>query len=164
MMGAGKSTVGPALAERLGRDFVDLDAEIESMAGSRIVEIFEDEGEAGFRRREREAIAAWANRPVVVALGGGAIAQEGAARTLKESGVVVYLRGRVSTLVERLGDCDERPLLRELSPLARAARVSELLEVRKAAYESAGVVIDVDDRDPESIADLACAAILEATS
>jgi shikimate kinase len=164
MMGAGKSTVGPALAERLGRDFVDLDAEIERMAGSRIVEIFEDEGEVGFRRRESEAISAWANRAVVVALGGGAIAQEGAARTLNESGVVVYLRGRVATLVERLGDCEQRPLLRDLSPRERTAKVSELLKARKDAYESARLVVDVDEQDPESIADLACAAILEATS
>ena len=108
MMGAGKSTVGPVLAQRLGRDFVDLDTEIERMAGSLIVEIFEREGEEGFRRRERESISRWTRRPVVVALGGGAIVQEGAAEALRASGVVVYLRGRVSTLVDRLGDCGSR--------------------------------------------------------
>ena len=70
----------------------------------------------------------WSQRDAVVALGGGAIAQPGASAMLNESGVVVYLRGRVGTLVERLGDGSERPLLRGLSPADRAIRVEELLE------------------------------------
>ena len=153
MMGAGKSTVGPILAQRLGCEFVDLDAEVEREAGRSIVDIFESEGEAGFRRRERAAMETWSQRDAVVALGGGAIAQPGASAMLNESGVVVYLRGRVGTLVERLGDGSERPLLRGLSPADRAIRVEELLEARKAAYESARVVVDVDDAGAQRIAE-----------
>ena len=79
LMGAGKSTVGRLLAERLGRAFVDLDDEIAREAGRSIPEIFEAEGEAGFRRREREALERAGRTSHVVALGGGAISQPGIA-------------------------------------------------------------------------------------
>jgi shikimate kinase len=159
MMGAGKSTVGPILAERLGQEFVDLDAEIERVAGARIVEMFEHEGEEGFRRREREALHVQAARGAVVALGGGAIAQQGAIELLRETGVVVYLRGRVSTLAARLRDCSERPLLRGLSKVERVARLSELLGSRESAYQSAAVVVDIDERTPEEVVELALRAL-----
>lgn len=161
MMGAGKSTVGPALAGRLGRRFVDLDTEIERMAGISIVEIFRRETEAGFRRRERQAIARWAGRQVVVALGGGAVAQPGAAARLRACGVVVYLRASVATLLARLGDCRDRPLLRDLSSEARSARVEALLRERRRAYESASVVLDVDGLTPEVVALRGQRAVME---
>ena len=162
MMGAGKSTVGPVLARRMGRRFVDLDAEIERLAGAPINQIFEREGEEGFRRRERAAIRSWAGAAVVVALGGGAIAQPGAPEALRESGVVVYLRVRLDTLMARLGDCDTRPMLRDLDPQARRRRVEALLEDRGAAYESATVRVDVDDRNALDIARRAHQALEEA--
>src|SRR5688572_3788720 len=72
-MAAGKSTVGPLLAERLGRRWVDLDVRVEADAGRRVPEIFEAEGEMGFRRREAAALARVVDEPdVVVSCGGGA--------------------------------------------------------------------------------------------
>jgi shikimate kinase len=152
MMGAGKSSVGRALAARLGREFVDTDAEIEKTAGASVREIFEREGEAGFRARERAAIDALAGRPVVVALGGGAIAQPVAAERLAASGTVVWLRARPETLAARVGDADARPLLRGLGPDARIARIAELAAAREASHRTARIAVDTDELDPERVA------------
>jgi shikimate kinase len=152
MMGSGKSEVAARLAACLGRPCVDTDAEIERAAGASVAEIFEREGERGFRDRERAAIDACAGLPVVVALGGGAIAQPGACERLTGSGTVVYLRTRPETLLERIGDAAGRPLLRGLTAAARRARLSALLEERRSAYESAALVIDTDARTPAEVA------------
>ena len=152
MMGAGKSTVGPMLARDLSRRFVDLDEEIEREAGRSIREIFAREGEASFRALERRALERWAGRDAVVALGGGAIAQEGSPEFLAATGTVVYLRADPEVLLARLGDGDERPLLRDLEPTARRARIEALLEERRGAYESARIVIEAGGDDPEALA------------
>lgn len=152
MMGVGKSTIGPALARALERPFVDTDAEVEQRAGRSVAEIFADEGEAAFRRRERARIRAWAGRPAVVALGGGAIAQPGAAGRLAASGTVVYLRAAPETLLSRLGDCRRRPLLHDLAPAARRARLEALLAERREAYESASIAVDTDETGPDELA------------
>jgi len=141
-MGAGKSVVGRSLARRLGRGFVDSDAEVERLEGRTIAEIFETDGEAAFRAREREVIAAHRERSEVVALGGGAIAQPGVAHRLADSGTVVYLSAPVETLLQRLGDCRSRPLLRDLDPPERASRLSELLAERGPAYRTASLTVD----------------------
>jgi shikimate kinase len=151
MMGCGKSTVGAMLARRLSRRFVDTDAEIERTAGQSVAEIFEHEGERAFRERERGVIDAWAGRPVVVALGGGAIAQPGAPARLARDGTVVYLRARPETLLRRIGEAETRPLLRGLPASARRERLCALLEERGPAYESATLVVDTDGREPEAI-------------
>ena len=151
MMGAGKSTIGPKLARRLGRRFIDTDAEVERAAGSRIPEIFEREGEPAFRARERAAIEACCGQPAVVALGGGAIEPPGARERLASTGRLVYLRARPATLLARLGDARGRPLLAGLTPDGQAGRLAQLLERRRAAYESAAIVIDTDDLAPDSV-------------
>ena len=151
MMGAGKSTIGPKLARRLGRRFIDTDAEVERAAGSRVSEIFEREGEPAFRARERAAIEACCGQPAVVALGGGAIEPPGARERLASSGTLVYLRARPATLLARLGDARGRPLLAGLTPDGQAGRLAQLLERRSAAYESASIVIDTDDLAPDSV-------------
>jgi 3-dehydroquinate synthase len=152
MMGAGKSTLGPALARKLRRRFVDADHEIERAAGAKVAALFEREGEAGFRARERALQEQLAESGAVVALGGGAIAQPGAAERLAASGLVVYLRARPETLLARLGDASERPLLAGLSPGERKARLEALLAERKRAYETASIVLDTDDGAPEALA------------
>ncbi|MEZ4216782.1 MAG: shikimate kinase [Myxococcota bacterium] len=144
MMGAGKSTVGPVLARALGRAFVDTDEAIVASAGRSISAIFEHEGEAAFRARERAAMADAASRAAVVALGGGAIAQDGAPAWLAERGVVVYLRATPRTLCARVGDAADRPLLASLSAPERLARIEALLAAREPAYATARVVVDVD--------------------
>jgi len=145
MMGAGKSTVGPALARRLHLRFIDTDAEIVRQAGRSIAEIFAQDGEPAFRERERGAVAAIAGRDAVVALGGGAIGSPAARERLARSGTLVYLRARPQTLLARLGDCRKRPLLCDVAPAERLARLRALLEERREAYESARITVDTDD-------------------
>jgi len=158
-MGAGKSTIGPKLARRLGRRFLDTDAEVERAVGSRVAEIFEREGEPAFRSLEREAIEACCGEAAVVALGGGAVEPPGARERLASTGTVVYLRARPETLLARLGDTRGRPLLKGLSQTGQAGRLQELLERRRAAYESASIVIDTDDLPPDSVVEALAARI-----
>jgi shikimate kinase len=145
MMGSGKSTVGPELARRLAWRFLDTDAQVEEDAGCSVAEIFEREGEAAFRERERRALESAAGREAVVALGGGAIAQPGVLEVLSGSGTIVYLRARPDTLLARLGDCGSRPLLRGTAPGERRGLLVGLLAERRAAYQSADVTVDTDD-------------------
>ena len=152
MMGSGKSSVGPLLAERLGRSFVDADRLVEQIAGRRIAEIFAQDGEAAFRKLERDAIDQAGAGGAVVALGGGAIAQPGAAERLAELGQVVYLRAGIDALLERVGEARDRPLLAGLDAAGRRARLAELLAEREAAYLRATVVVDTDDRSPSEVA------------
>jgi shikimate kinase len=141
MMGAGKTTVGRQLAKRLGRRFVDADHEIEARTGVRIPTIFEIEGEAGFRRREAEAIDALTREHgLVLATGGGAVLDPSNRRRLKESGLVVYLRVLPLLLYERTRHDRNRPLLQVADPLAK---LEELFAQRDPLYrEVADVVID----------------------
>jgi len=152
MMGSGKSRVGALLAARLGRPFVDTDRVVEARAGATIVEIFAREGETGFRARERDAIMEAAGRGAVVSLGGGAIAQPGAADGLAASGTIVYLRARPETLARRVGEGEERPLLRGLDAAGRLAKLRALLAEREKHYERAALVIDTDEDNEDFVA------------
>jgi shikimate kinase len=153
MMGAGKSAVGPVLARSLARRFVDTDAEIERSAGMTVSEIFSTEGERAFRERERQLIEDLSSGSDVVALGGGAIAQPGGAALLGRTGSVVYLKASASSLLGRLGDCSERPLLRDLAPEGRLARLETLLAERASAYETAVIAVDTERRTLEAVAE-----------
>jgi shikimate kinase len=153
MMGAGKSAVGALLAKRLGRGFVDTDAMIERTAGISIAELFTREGEAAFRKREREAIENVVGGALVVALGGGAIAQSGVRERIAESGIIVYLRARPETLLRRVGDAVDRPLLKGLSREERPRRIAELLAERRPSYERAPIVVDTDALAPGEVVD-----------
>lgn len=133
MMGAGKSTVGRALARRLGWDFVDLDHEIEAATGVRIPVIFEIEGEAGFRKRESQILAALVKRPhMVLATGGGAVIDPDNRVLLKDNGHVVYLKASVDELYLRTKNDKSRPLLQSGNP---RERIATLLKAREAFYE-----------------------------
>lgn len=141
MMGAGKTTVGRQLAKRLGRRFVDADHEIEARTGVRIPTIFEIEGEAGFRRREAEAIEALTRESgLVLATGGGAVLDPANRRRLREAGLVVYLRVLPLVLYERTRHDRNRPLLQVDDPLAK---LEELFGQRDPLYrEVADVIVD----------------------
>jgi len=152
-MGAGKSVVGVLLAERLGCGFVDTDAMIERTSGMSVAELFGREGEASFRKREREAIENAAGGAVVVALGGGAIAQPGAWERCAGSGTIVYLRARPETLLARIRDASDRPLLHGLFGEDRLRRIAELLAERGPIYERASIAIDTDAIAPGEVAD-----------
>ena len=144
MMGAGKSTVGPALARRMDLPFVDLDAEIERASGRSIPEIFEAQGEDAFRALEVEALERVAGTERIVALGGGALTQPRVPERVAATGTVVYLRAAPKTLLERIGDPQGPPLLAGLGPLESLERISALLSERETAYASAAIAVDTD--------------------
>ena len=161
MMGSGKSTIGPRLAERLGDDFADLDNAIMFGAGCSVSAIFEREGEAGFRRRERSALRRTARSGrIVVATGGGTLADPQNLAWARENGIVAYIRLRPESLARRLRySAAFRPLLCTPAgdPLRGAAlvrRISELLHARSAAYEAADLVVDTDGLRPSAAAQL----------
>ena len=135
MMGAGKSAVGELLAHGRGVEFFDSDAIVEGKAGRSISQIWDDEGEAGLRRRESAVIASLASAgDGVVATGGGAVLDPGNVDTMRRSGTVVWLDARPTTLAARLGDGQGRPLLQGAEP--RVALV-ELTNRRRPQYLAA---------------------------
>jgi shikimate kinase len=147
--GAGKSTVGAAVAELLGVPFADADTIIEQRAGKPIPEIFIDDGEDAFRQLERETIAAaLASFDGVLALGGGAILHDGT-RDLLRPYTVVYLSVGLADAVKRVGLGAGRPLL-AINP---RATLKYLLDQRRPLYESVAThTVATDGRTPEDIA------------
>jgi shikimate kinase len=131
-MGSGKTAVGRQLGRLLDRPFLDTDHEIESRTGADIPLIFEREGEAGFRKREREAIATLSARTgIVLATGGGAVLEADNRRHLAGRGWVVYLETSVAQQAERAGRTRHRPMLSGVDP---RRRLQELMEVREPLY------------------------------
>jgi len=141
MMGAGKTTIGRGLARALGREFLDLDHELEARCGVRVPVIFEIEGEAGFRRRESAALAQCASRRgVVLATGGGAVLAPENRATLRREGIVVYLRASVDELYRRTCRDRNRPLLATPDP---RGTLRTLLQRREPLYaEVAHLTVD----------------------
>jgi shikimate kinase len=150
-MGSGKSAVGRQLARMLRRDFLDSDAEIEARTGVDIAFIFEKEGEAGFRRREREAIDALTALPcIVLATGGGAVLDPANRAALASRGLVVYLDASVSQQLARTRSSSHRPLLETPDP---AQRLAALMAEREPLYrELAVLVVDTDGRMVREVA------------
>ncbi|WP_374118480.1 shikimate kinase [Streptomyces sp. 8L] len=150
-MGVGKSTVGELLAERLGAQYRDTDADIVAAQGKEISDIFLDDGEPHFRDLERAAVAAaLAEHPGVLALGGGAVLDAGT-RALLGGLPVVYLSMEVTEAVRRTGLSAARPLLTVVNPRQQWKR---LMEERRHLYtEVARVVVATDERTPEEVAD-----------
>jgi shikimate kinase len=153
-MGTGKSTVGRALAMRLGWRFVDTDDLICEEAGNDIPGIFGREGEARFREREREAIASLAGGvSLVVATGGGALSDPGNVEALRSLGPLVQLRARPETILRRVGNGGDRPLLAAArGRRARLERIRALLAERETTYASSDLAVDTDRTDPAEAA------------
>ncbi len=123
-MGSGKSTIGRALAHRLGREFVDIDVFITERCGVRIPVIFELEGEAGFRVREKQALDEVCGRQnAVIATGGGAVLDPTNRELLRRSGFVVYLHASPTVLWHRTRGDKNRPLLQTADPRAEIQRI-----------------------------------------
>ncbi|MFZ4498206.1 MAG: shikimate kinase [Burkholderiales bacterium] len=124
LMGAGKSTVGRLLAREFGLQFIDSDHEIEARNGVSIATIFELEGEAGFRARERRIIDELTQRDrIVLATGGGAVIDADNRRDLAGRGFVIYLHARPESLFTRLRNDRSRPLLQTADPRGRLAQL-----------------------------------------
>ena len=143
--GAGKSTLGRQLARRLGKTFVDADAELERKLGVTIATIFEIEGEASFRDREEAALvelAAMTN--IVLATGGGVVIRPANRECLKANGMVVYLHAPPATLYERTRRSRHRPLLNTAD---RAARIVELYTARDPLYREVASCVIESGRD-----------------
>jgi shikimate kinase len=147
--GAGKSTIGAAVAQLIGVPFADADAIIEVDAGKPIPEIFIDDGEEAFRALERKTIAeALATFDGVLALGGGAILDAGTRELLRDH-TVVYLSVELSDAVKRVGLGAGRPLL-AINP---RATLKYLLDQRRPLYaEVATHTVKTDGREPDEIA------------
>lgn len=141
MMGSGKSAIGRALALRLGVEFLDSDAEIETAAQAEISEIFARDGEAFFRKREAEVIdRLLSGSPVILSTGGGAFLAENNRVAIAQKGVAVWLDADIDLLWERVRHKDTRPLLHTANPRQTLA---DIFEQRVPIYETADMRVPV---------------------
>jgi shikimate kinase len=149
-MGAGKTAIGKELARQLELDFLDADQEIERRTGVDIPLIFEKEGEAGFRRREREVVAELTQRErLVLATGGGAVLDPANREALKSRGRVIYLKASLASQAARTAQNRNRPLLHTED---REARLEQLFEIRRPLYEDlADLTVDTDSGQVKQI-------------
>ena len=158
-MGAGKTTLGKALAARLGCAFVDVDARIEADHGQSIPALFAAEGEAGFRRRESDTLrAVLAGAPGVVATGGGAVLDAGNRAAMRAAGTVVYLTVDPTIQLARLRGDTDRPLLQTADPEATMRR---LMDERYPVYAEADLTVHSHESPHEVVVDDVIAAVLD---
>jgi shikimate kinase len=154
LMGAGKSTVGAACADRLHRPFVDTDEVVVATTGQSIAEIFRDGGERAFREVERKVVAdvCESPEPLVIACGGGAVLDPENRRRLHRAGFVVWLRAAASELATRVHDQGiDRPLL---ASGRTEDELDRLAQLREPAYEAAAhTQVDTDGRSVDEVVD-----------
>ena len=148
--GAGKSTVGALLAERLRRTFLDFDAEIERREGATIGAIFAERGEQAFRALEHrltDELRELGN--MILAPGGGWIGNPETVALLRPPAKLIYLRVRPETALKRLGTAaGGRPLLNRPDP---AAELQRLFEERRAQYQAADIEIGAELHGPQQV-------------
>ncbi len=162
-MGAGKSTLGPILAGRLGWRFLDADLELESKAGSTIAELFTTVGEPAFRRMEAEVVARLLGQPEsVIALGGGAIETEATRLLLANSPAtcVAFLRAPLEVLIDR---CEQQPDAAVRPILRHRDAVRKRFHTRLPHYESAHITVDTEGLTPHTVADNLLRQMFEAS-
>lgn len=154
MMASGKTTVGRIVAGRLGWGYVDSDEQVLARTGRTVREIFEQDGEAAFRREERLALEAAVadDQPRVIAVAGGAVLDLANRTLLRQAGTVAWLRADPETLAARVEASGQghRPLLGD-DPRTNLRRLDA---ERRAIYdELADLVVDVEGRTPEELAE-----------
>mgnify|MGYP000915751813 CR=1 FL=1 len=148
-MGTGKTSAGRALAQRLGRAFVDLDAKIEKEAGR-----FAREGEAAFRAMEKEMVKRMASRrALVIATGGGTVKDAANVEALRKNGAIVCLTASVDAVLARTARVGDRPVLDQKDAGDRRRAVEDLMEERRALYEVADYCVDTSDLSPLQVVD-----------
>lgn len=154
--GAGKTTVGRLLAERVNLPFWDADCEIEAQTGRTIAEIFAESGEPGFRDVEEQVLETLCREHPrsVLATGGGAVLRSSSRRRIRDHGLVVWLRARPEELARRIAHDDATAHARP--PLTQAGVIDEIEHVlaeRAALYaEVANFAVDATDAAPEDVA------------
>jgi len=155
MRGSGKTTVGRALAGLLGGTFVDTDERVAACAGMTIAEVFDTEGESGFRHREREVVAALATaNPAVVSVGGGAVLDSSNRETLRRLGYVVWLIAEPDVLWSRIQSDDRTAAMRPaLTDFTGRDEIAHVLRTRESLYrEAADFTIDTAQVAPDEVA------------
>jgi shikimate kinase len=159
LMGAGKTKIGRRLATRLNLPFFDSDIEIEEAAGETIEEIFRNRGEAAFRDGERRVIARLLCQPIhVLATGGGAFMDPATRAVIRTTGVSVWLRADLDTLLARVARRSNRPLL---SGRDQRAVMRELMERRHPIYAEADLTLDSSEGPPDATAARVIAALAD---
>jgi shikimate kinase len=161
MMGAGKSSIGAAVAKIIGTSFFDADVEIAAAAGCPVAQIFADYGEDEFRRLERQVIARLLRGPVcVLSLGGGAFINDETRARIKQTALSVWLKVDFDLLLQRVLRHGDRPLLKGGDP---AQKLRTLLSEREPIYAQADITVLCDDRPvPETaqrVYDAICAEL-----
>lgn len=151
--GAGKSTIGIALSHRLRWAFLDFDVEIARRAGKSVARIFEEDGEASFRKHEmdltRELVG---TRPMVLAPGGGWVVNEGAVALLRPPSRLIHLRVSPAFALERVQRSRTiRPLLAAPDP---AAVMQRLWDVRGPLYDEADFIVNAENLDAKGLTDI----------
>lgn len=153
-MGAGKSTVAPLLADRLGSCWVDTDRIVEEMADRTIPDIFETRGENHFRVLEKKALRCALDRgSKVIAVGGGAPMDDENWELMQREGLTCYLQLSAREVLARIEDPESRPLLAGLEEGEMLEKIIALLHDREARYRQARVIVSSDDRSPEQVAE-----------
>lgn len=148
MMGAGKSSVGRALAELSGREFLDTDLMLQNRLGRPIPQIFHVYGEDAFRDHETSILRSLEPKAAILSTGGGIVLREANWAEMRRLGLIIYLKSTPETLINRLEvSKKKRPLLQvEEWP----DRVRDLLELRAPLYEQADVTIELDSQDVQT--------------
>ena len=151
MMGSGKSSTGRPLAEKLGYGFVDSDSVIAQLAGCSIPEIFQRDGEAGFRKLETQVLSAISeHHSLVVATGGGVVTRSENWGVMHQ-GIVIWLDVEREQLLKRLeADSTPRPLLQEADP---AQALDRILNARRPQYGEADLTVVIEEETPDVVAD-----------
>lgn len=150
-MGAGKSTVGRILADKIGYGYYDADKFIEEQAGTTITQIFAEHGEPYFRDLESESLETLAAKEkLVIATGGGVVQRDRNWDAMKGNGITIYLKASVETIWERIKEDTSRPLLQVENPVETAR---EILNKRTPMYEKADIILNTDSLSLKQVAD-----------
>jgi len=151
-MAAGKSTIGPILANTLGWNCFDLDKEIEKQEGMKIVDLFEKKGEDYFRNVETEILKKLSQKfESVISLGGGAIASEANFKIIKSTGKIIYLKSSPEMAYKRLRFKKDRPAflfdgIETPTEEQFLEKINQLLNSRKKYYEQCDFIVDTDNQ------------------